>query len=44
MPLIKLRGFFPDHEWEIPGNPEITEVFPAKESLISDIKGVPAAL
>jgi len=44
MPLNKLCGFFPVHEREIPGNPEIPEVFPAKESLISDIKGVPASL
>jgi hypothetical protein len=30
---------FPDHERNIPGNPEISEVFLARLSLISDILG-----
>ncbi len=42
MSLIKLflagnTGLYPDQERKIPGNSEITDVFPAKKSLISDI-------
>jgi hypothetical protein len=29
------RGIFPDQEWNIPGNPEIPKVFPARKSLVS---------
>ncbi len=37
-----LGGFFPDQERNIPGNPEIPEVFPDQEvSNISDIPGFP---
>ncbi len=28
-------GFFPDQEWNIPGNPKILKVFPARKSLVS---------
>jgi hypothetical protein len=41
MSLIKLfqaglRKFFPDQELKIPGNLEIYEIFPARNSLIGD--------
>jgi hypothetical protein len=34
--LASLRNFFPDQERKIPGNLEISEVFPARSSIISD--------
>ncbi len=36
-------GLFPPHyERKIPGNPDIQEVFPARQSWISNISGFPA--
>jgi hypothetical protein len=32
------EGFCPDQEQKIPGNPKISEAFPARKSLISDFK------
>jgi hypothetical protein len=37
-----LGVFFPDQERKIPGNPEISEVFPTRKGLISNIPLFPS--